>query len=156
MKTRMSKVVKGNVVDALLNKEVDVIAHVVNCQGVMGSGVAKEIKERVPQVFNAYSDIPGYRLGGFLYVNGVFNLFAQDSYGRDKRHLNYGALAQSLSCMESELSDMRLDKGRTSPAWKIGIPYKMGCDRAGGDWEVVQEMLEHLLKDEAEIIYYKL
>ena len=34
---------QGNVVDALLNKEVDYIMHVVNCQGVMGSGVAKAL-----------------------------------------------------------------------------------------------------------------
>ena len=23
----------------------------------------------------------------------------------------------------------------------VGIPYKMGCDRAGGDWEIVKELI---------------
>jgi hypothetical protein len=24
----------------------------------------------------------------------------------------------------------------------IGVPYKMGCDRAGGDWHIVEAMLQ--------------
>jgi hypothetical protein len=27
----------------------------------------------------------------------------------------------------------------------LGVPYKMACDRAGGDWHVVNSMLESLL-----------
>ena len=41
---------KGNLLDA----QTDVIAHQVNCQGVMGSGVAKQIKEKWPDVFKQY------------------------------------------------------------------------------------------------------
>ena len=40
--------------DALDRKEVDVIGHVVNCQGVMGGGIAKSIKERYPSVYEEY------------------------------------------------------------------------------------------------------
>lgn len=151
----MSKVVKGNVVDALLSKEVDFIAHICNCQGVMGSGVAKEIKQRVPDAFEAYRSSE-LRLGSCVYAESVFNLLAQDRYGYDKRHLNYGALAESLMDMSMELFDMRLNKDQVTPKFRIGIPYKIGCDRAGGDWEVVKEMIEHILKQEAEVIFYKL
>jgi O-acetyl-ADP-ribose deacetylase (regulator of RNase III) len=40
----------GNLLDA----QTDVIAHQVNCQGVMGSGVAAEVKKRYPEAFNSY------------------------------------------------------------------------------------------------------
>ena len=48
----MISVVEGNVVDA---KE-DIIAHQVwvNCKGVMGSGVAKELRNKYPSIFHSY------------------------------------------------------------------------------------------------------
>ena len=39
--------VKGN----LLDSDCDYICHQVNCQGVMGSGIAKQIRERWPEVY---------------------------------------------------------------------------------------------------------
>jgi O-acetyl-ADP-ribose deacetylase (regulator of RNase III) len=48
------QIIKGNLLDAFDKGEVNVIGHIVNCQGVMGSGIAKSIKERYPQVFNEY------------------------------------------------------------------------------------------------------
>lgn len=144
----------GNVVDALLDGEVDFIAHICNCRFTMGSGVAKEIKDRIPAAYNTYMRNDNV-LGSIQIAEGVFNLLAQDSYGRDKRHLNYGALGQCLIWMDEELFDRRLNKDKSNPRWKIGIPYKMGSDRAGGDWEIVKEMIEHILCDH-HIIYYKL
>ena len=44
------KVVTGNVLDS----NADVIIHQVNCQGVMGSGVAKQVKDRYPVVYEMY------------------------------------------------------------------------------------------------------
>lgn len=47
----MAVVIKeGNVFDS----DADIICHQVNCQGVMGSGVAKEVRERYPEVYYAY------------------------------------------------------------------------------------------------------
>lgn len=39
-------------------KDVDVIIHQTNCQGVMGRGFAKQIKEKFPEAFEAYKDSP--------------------------------------------------------------------------------------------------
>ena len=41
---------EGNLLDA----QTDVIAHQVNCQGVMGSGVAKQIRDKWPRVYDSY------------------------------------------------------------------------------------------------------
>ena len=46
----MLKIVKGN----LLNAEEEYIIHQVNCQGIMGSGVAKSIKNKWYQAFEDY------------------------------------------------------------------------------------------------------
>lgn len=35
---------KGDVLEALRKGEVDIVIHQTNCQGVMGSGIAKQIK----------------------------------------------------------------------------------------------------------------
>ena len=115
--------------------------HVVNCQGVMGSGIAKQVKERVPSAYEIY--MKAYTSGDLFLGNvtsddGVVNLASQDSYGSSKRHLNYGALAKCLDKLESHI---------VSHTHKIIVPYNMGCDRAGGDWEVVLEMLDFFFDD---------
>jgi hypothetical protein len=73
-------------------------------------------------------------------------MVAQDGYGQSKRHLNYGALAECLFEIYAEYVP-------TSKV--IGIPYKMGADRAGGDWNIVLELVEYFLKD-FEVIVYEL
>ena len=35
----------------------DAILHQVNCQGVMGSGVAKQVRERYPYVYKQYRQL---------------------------------------------------------------------------------------------------
>ena len=48
----MIKVVKGNLLDAT----EAIIAHQVNCQRKMNSGVAKAIREKYPIVFDIYQE----------------------------------------------------------------------------------------------------
>ena len=51
---------KGN----LLNSNCDIIVHQVNCQKVMGSGIAKQIRDRWPEVFVRYEE----------YINYFYNM----------------------------------------------------------------------------------
>lgn len=46
----MIKFIKGNLFDT----DAQIICHQCNCYGVMGSGVAKEVKQRYPNVFKDY------------------------------------------------------------------------------------------------------
>jgi O-acetyl-ADP-ribose deacetylase (regulator of RNase III) len=48
----MITIIKGSLLDA---KE-DILVHQVNCQGVMGSGVAYFIKQKWPEVYRQYRD----------------------------------------------------------------------------------------------------
>jgi O-acetyl-ADP-ribose deacetylase (regulator of RNase III) len=136
---------KGNAVSALINGEIDILLHVCNNKGVMGSGIALEIKSRIPDAYESYKYIHGkfgLELGSGTYGfvadtdRWVYNMVAQDGYGIGKRFLNYGALSKCLVNIAAE--------ARGS---KIGLPYKMGADRAGGDWEIVLELVEFYLKD---------
>jgi hypothetical protein len=66
----------------------------------------------------------------------VVNMVAQNGYGQGVRHLNYGALATCLQKVSHLNKTLR-----------IGLPYKMGAERAGGDWDVVLELVAFILKD---------
>ena len=77
----------------LLESNCDIICHQVNCKGVMGAGIAKQIKDKWSNVYIEYKDfviINKYnrnKLLGCCYpvkVNAyqyVMNLFCQDNYG---------------------------------------------------------------------------
>ena len=141
---------KGNAVSALINGDIDILLHVCNNKSVMGSGIALEIKNRIPDAFVAYKEISS-ELGTCTYgwtsktshkSGMVVNMVAQDGYGQGVRHLNYGALAECLKEVSSLNKTLR-----------VGLPYKMGADRAGGDWEIVLELVSFILKDFDVTIY---
>ena len=131
----------------------DYICHQVNCQGVMGSGVAKQVRERCPVVYEHYKrwcDVmpKNSLLGQAQFVKtqeehhtsfkGIVNLFAQYNYGYDgKCYTDYDALRNALKFFKNHLL--------TTPT--IAIPYLMGCHRGGGDWNVVYTMIEEVFAD---------
>ena len=140
----------GNAVSALIDGEIDVLLHVCNNKGVMGSGIALEIKNRVPNAWYEYKGDPvlgevTIGIYGDRFNGGVYNMVAQAGYGKGIRHLNYGALADCLHQAAIEAS--------YSGSPTIGLPYKMGADRAGGEWEIVLELVEYFLKDFNVVIY---
>ena len=128
----------------------DVICHQVNCQGVMGSGIAKQVRERYPWVYGTYKNFcigvaeehkakPEIMLGTSLPVyideNRVIeNLFGQEKYGYDSNcYTNYEKLKDALHTVKLRHSNKT-----------IAIPYKIGCARGGGDWNIVCKMIEDI------------
>ena len=129
----------------------DVILHQVNCQGVMGSGIARQVKEKFPVVFHAYkafcdikddkSELLGtaqfIRVNEGGYAGYVVNLFAQEKFGYDgKCYTDYDALKECLEDVSNYFHNQT-----------IAIPYLMGCARGGGDWNIVYKMIEEVFKD---------
>ena len=132
--------VKGDLVQAICaGDEVSpqVMLHVCNNKGVMGSGIALTVKNRIPDAYRAYRQFEkcngGIQLGTISTCHNVINLHAQDGYGRGIRHLNYESLYLSL--------EKAADYIEKSGIERIGVPYRMGADRAGGDWRIVSAML---------------
>lgn len=157
----------GNLLDA----PVDYICHQVNCQGRMGSGIAKQIRERWPVVYEQYTACFQEReekiaemCGGFEYqldvsetllshlqqipINDkqtVINMFAQQWYGYDgKRYTSYDAFWNCLEGIKASIP-----KGS-----KIGFPAKIGCGLGGANWEVIAKMIMEVLDEDFEVYIY--
>lgn len=94
----------------LLESDCQIIAHQCNCFATMGAGIAKQIKQRYPEVHQA--DQAGIipigskkRLGtvtSAIVDNGkrvVFNLYGQYHYQSNKPQTDYKALERSLQEM---------------------------------------------------------
>lgn len=136
----------------IFKSNADVIVHQVNCQGVMGSGVAKQVREKYPNVFEAYQKRCRDTLnplGHTLCVEApdgtvIANLFAQNKYGYDgKRYTDYEALGECLKELRAECL------GKV-----VAIPYLMSCARGGGDWDKVSKMIEESLAG-CDVTYYR-
>lgn len=136
---------KGNLLDAQTN----VIAHQVNCQGVMGSGVAKQIKEKWPDVFAQYNYhttmLENACLGNcqMVQINKsqfVANLFGQRYYGRENlRYTSYDGIYDALAKLQVYMDNRNCNS--------VAFPYKMSSDRGGADWNVILAMIESVFKN---------
>jgi O-acetyl-ADP-ribose deacetylase (regulator of RNase III) len=139
------EIIEGDLLEAFRNGQVFAIGHCANMQNTFGGGIAKSIREQFPEAYEAdtkwFNTPPDQRLSLSVAVtledSFIFNLYGQVNYGREKRQLHYGLFAQALSDMRKMLV-----AGDT-----VGFPYLMGCDRAGGNWEVVMELIETFLSD---------
>lgn len=127
---------------SLLDADTNIIAHQVNCQGVMGAGLAKQIRNKYPQVYTKYhtacNTISDLSLLGKVQVIStdqyrVANLFGQRYYGHDKRYTDYDALTTALTKLRNYMSEHDLQT--------LGLPYGLGCGLAGGDWKIVYEII---------------
>ena len=146
----MVTVVKGN----LLNASEKIIAHQVNCQKKMNSGVAKAIREKWPIVFEKYQKAES-QLGfvDFILIdnhyNYVANMYAQDNYGYDgKQYTNYDAFRQCCKKIVEFCRNMTIK-------YTVAMPYKIASDRGGADWDKIMDILLEEFTD-IDLTLYKL
>lgn len=163
----MIKIIEGDIFTC----DADAILHQVNCQGVMGSGVAKQVREKFPTVFKHYkarcdedkkfkiqtgstrSNLLGlaqicykedYLAGQVKDTQVIVNLFAQDNYGYDGGcYTDYEALHSCLQTVNEQFSGK-----------KVAIPYLMSCHRGGGDWALVSKIIEETLTN-CDVVFYR-
>jgi O-acetyl-ADP-ribose deacetylase (regulator of RNase III) len=146
----------------LLETDCQLIAHGVNCQGVMGSGVARALYEKWPRVKDFYLDyftefnagVEGENFLGQIDVlivdrktgQQVANCFTQQYYGGDGgRYLSYDALVDCMKRLYSYANQFGIKE--------IAMP-KIGCGLAGGDWEIVKAILNSIFTDDFTIKVY--
>ena len=149
----MIKQIYGN----LLEQEYNIIAHQVNCKGVKGGGLALQIKKKYYNVYKEYfylchnakksSDL----LGSIQPIKTnkqqyIVNVFGQDDFGKNKKQTDYNALNLALSKLHAFMKEKQLNT--------IGFPYKFGSGLAGGDWNVVFNMIKKEFDDDKNIICY--
>jgi len=149
----------------LLETPFEIIAHQVNCQGKMNSGVAKQIREKFPLAYTGYMNVlkdfgGDHMLGRSISIvqneHTIFNIFGQYNYGYDgKQYTSYASIDSAFREAIQGYRDAgyKYDNRQIT----IAIPYKIGCDRGGGDWNVIKEILEKIEK-ECHVIFvaYKL
>lgn len=142
-------------IQAYKDGDVDWIVHQVNTQGVMGSGIALQIKQEYPKHFEKYVEYCTEHkdlLGNSFAEEGVVGVFGQEHYGVGQRHTNYAALLSGLETFFSYIIEENPDTN------KIGIPYGIGCGLGGGDWTIMRTLLEDLqtMYPEVTITFYYL
>ena len=139
----------GNILDA----SEDIIVHQVNCQGVMGGGLAKQIAIKYPNTEKKYKKICenakyNYEiLKGFTYLtteekHSICNMFSQ----KTNFDTDYETLEKGLTNIKEHCKQTK----RT-----IAIPYKIGCGIANGDWNIVYKIIEEVFND-YEVTLYRL
>lgn len=151
---------------------INVIFHQANTEGVMGAGIAKQIRKRFPTAWEndkSFSLPFGEdRLGHFSYYELqqvreeggratlidkkiIINLYGQmlnkDSvFGIATDYLAlYAALSRACNWLE---------KRREEPV--MGFPYGMGCGLGGGEWSIVEEIIERTTKNNSVYIVEKI
>lgn len=159
----------------LFETKANFICHQVNCQGRMGSGVAKQVKEKFPVVYRHYKalcdeDAKSREALGFTksqllgrvqivykedYLVGdknidtqvICNMFSQDHYGYNgKQYTDYEAFEKCLLQLKE-----RVPAGET-----IAMPYLIGCGLGGGDWEKISGLIETILSDTHHVELWRL
>lgn len=154
----MLEVIDGN----LFSMTRGIIGHQVNCMGVIGSGVAVQVRNLFPDIFIRYCEFIRETnksscspLGSCQIVQTsdndalfVANIFGQFGFGKGERFTNYAALEAGLDyCF----------KFAASKGLPVGLPYKIGCDRGGGDWTLISEMINRLAEDhKVDVTLYRL
>jgi O-acetyl-ADP-ribose deacetylase (regulator of RNase III) len=147
--------IKGSILDA----PQKYIAHGVNAQNTMGSGVARVLFEKYPKVKKDYhfyhKDMLEYLdanddlLGSYSVSDqddgkGILNCYTQLYYGRSgKKYVSYDAIFDVFKVMIA----MGVDE--------VAIP-KIGCGLAGGNWEIVKQIIDDATGDDLDVYVYYL
>lgn len=140
------KVVNGDLIAMAESGDFDVIVHGCNCLCSMGSGIARTIRDKYPQVYAADKKTEKgdrNKLGNYslsliksdkTFV--VVNAYTQFDYSRTKICVDYDAVRSVFKKIRKDFSGMR-----------IGYPL-IGAGLAGGDWSILEKIIEEELQGE--------
>ena len=143
------KEIEGNLVEITLNGEFDVIGQGCNCFNTQNSGIAKSIRDIWSEVYevDCQTKKGDYNKLGTVSIYhtktrfdkplDIINCYTQYNYGREvgKIYVNYDAVAMCMDKINYFYSGKRL-----------GLPL-IGCGLAGGDWNIVKDIIKSRLTD---------
>lgn len=154
----MIQIVPGNI----LTVDSGILIQQVNCKGVMGAGLAKQLREKYPGMYSSYLEYIRKETNGDLSQSKVLlgkaypyhtksgltiiNCFGQDGYGHDTQQTDYAALRAALTIVAN-----------TAVCYgsRVAIPWGIGCALAGGDWNLVMDMILEVFQ-RCDVTIYKL
>lgn len=147
---------KGN----LFETDIPVIAHGCNAQGVMGSGVAKIVRDQYPRAYELYRK--KYELTNSLALGDIIpvifddssteskvriivNAITQYSYGSDgSRFVSYDGVADCMKKINQLAQQYDISQ--------IAMP-QIGAGLGGGDWNVIEAIMESELNQVQPVVY---
>jgi len=144
----MIRYVKGD----LLASNMGVIAHGCNCHGVMGAGIARQIRAKWPNVYEVYKlkhRVMGLELGTILPVRTlddrlIVNCMTQGDFGNDGQYVDYGAVESCMMAINASAENWG--------ALEIGIPF-IGAGLGGGDWDRIEDIIVRNAKNFLPVVY---
>ena len=138
--------IEGNLLD--FPEGINTIAHSCNTLNIMGGGIAKQIKDKYPEVFETdrKADLNQENsLGYFSFCKldsdpdkRIINLYTQMQVGQG-RQVNYEAFYNSIDYLFRAIN--------SSPQvneYVLGLPYGISCGLAGGDWNIIKCMIDQV------------
>lgn len=143
----------------VLSHPTGLIVHGCNCMGIMGGGVASQVRLQYVRAYEDYHDAydeEGLELGTIIPVEVepfkfIVNAMTQHGCGGDKRYVNYEAVAQVFErTVELAYQIAERNAGRLLP---IVFP-QIGAGLAGGDWEIIKVIIDRTIPDDIEKILY--
>lgn len=145
-------IIQGDILN--LQEPIKFICHQVNCKSKMGKGLALQIRNKYPEVYEDYMKAfknNGLQLLGKVIITKIndltyiASLFTQDDYKRNisdsKCYTDYNALNTAIEFLYS-LQNNLMNKGKIPLFY---FPYNYGCGLAGGDWNIVQLIIKKYL-----------
>lgn len=143
----MSKIIK---VGDIFSVERGIIVHGCNAQGVMGSGIALQVKSRWPKCYEIYRDycdgeddkaallgsVVPYAVPNKELV--IINAITQLNFGKDgKKYVSYSAVLEAFKTVAESAKFSQLP---------VHYPL-IGAGLGGGDWSIISEIIDFAFKD---------
>jgi len=139
--------IKGDLIKLAIEGEFDVIVHGCNCFCNMGAGIAKTIKQKFPEAYDAdlaTNEGDKTKLGEISWAqteteNGkliIVNGYTQFNWSGKGTLANYEAIRGVFKKTKEQFSGLR-----------IGYPA-IGAGLAKGDWSIISKIIEEELKGE--------
>lgn len=132
----------------IFTSECEWLVNPINCVGVMGAGLAKEFKQRYPQMFEAYK----YECSSnSIQVGDFFGWLNPDLSGKNvalvptKNHWREKSKITNVDAALSTFCRMRESASWQATIKSIAFP-KLGCGLGGLNWQDVKPVMEQHLE----------
>lgn len=129
----------------ILDVNIGIIVHSVNCKGTWGAGLAKSLKHKYPKAYDDYIKylnsfkMPYYALGSIIHTRikdlYVVSAVTQYDVSVTQRRTEYSAVIEAMRSLNNYIKTHRVDL-------PLYFPYGIGCGLGGGDWNIVSNIIE--------------
>lgn len=131
------KIVRGNLITLAQQGHFNIIVQGCNCFNTMGSGIAREIREKYPEAYEAdcMTERGDYnKLGNYTVMLGkqfnIINAYTQYDFSRGSDVFEYAAFELILKKLAYQYKGCN-----------FGLP-KIGCGLAGGDEARIMKLIQ--------------